>query len=187
MPNQEIQPIVTEQSPSAPSSVESEPGQGKNTEKDGDYNIRDLVLPSELQSLVKTVGSIYYNPAVKSRVLIPVHFWGSVAKAGLHFVPIETNLINGLSMAGGPTNEALMSKVKLTRKVNNEMVEENFDLTDGGDFKAFDFKLKPGDTIYIKRDEFNINRAWYTSLFGVVATILSSVLLYRQVEKSNGR
>ena len=70
--------------------------------KKSNYNIRQLALPSEVEDIGKSSGSIYYSPSIKGKVLIPVHFWGSVKKTGLHFIPVDTNLISGISLAGGP-------------------------------------------------------------------------------------
>lgn len=155
----------------------------KNQENSGSFNIRELALPSEVQKLGKSSGSIYYNPSVKGKVLIPVNIWGSVTKSGLHFVPIDTNLVQGLSMAGGPSNSANLSKVKLSRNVEGKINEFEYNLTKGGDEKAFLEKLQPGDTVFVEKDQFFENRSYYTSLAGVIATVLSSILLYREVKK----
>lgn len=155
-------------------------GADKNQSK---FDIKRLVLPSEVTNLGKTRGSIYYSPSVKGKVLIPVHIWGEVAKSGLHYVPVGTTLINGLSLAGGPKNAGNLDGVKLTRKNGNEIIEKSFDLSEGGDIKSYKMELLPGDTVFIPRDEFLENRAYYTSLVGVIATILSSILLYRQVKQ----
>lgn len=160
-------------------------GPEKGLEKSNpEYNIRELVLPSETGVIGKSSGSIYYSPAVKGKVLIPVHFWGALGKSGLHFIPIETNLVNGLSMAGGPSGEAVLDNVRVTRKSGDKLDEEYFDISKGGNTKAFEYKLRPGDTVFVEKDDFQANRAYYTGLAGVIATVLSSILLYRQVRKN---
>jgi len=75
-------------------------------EASSEYNIRELALPSEVDNLGKKGGSIYYSPSVKGKVLIPVHIWGEIRNSGLHFIPLDTNLLNGLSLAGGPTSSS---------------------------------------------------------------------------------
>lgn len=155
-------------------------------EKKVEFNLRKLVLPSEVQSIGKNSGSIYYSPTVKGKVLIPVHIWGEISKSGLHFIPIDTTLINGISLAGGPTGSAELENIKLTRKGPNGVFNnQKFDISTGGDRDIHNYKLKPDDTIFIKRSRFNEDRAYYTSLTGVIATILSSVLLFKEVQKSN--
>lgn len=151
----------------------------KNTNQ---YNIRELALPSEVEGIAKKAGSIYYSPSVKGKVLIPVHFWGQIKNSGLHFLPVDTNLINGISLAGGPTSNAELDDVYVTTKRSGKREKLDFDLTDGGAITTEDFKLQPGDTVFIPEDRFYQNRNYYTSLTGVILTLLSSILLYRQVK-----
>ncbi|GAB4020668.1 MAG: hypothetical protein Fur0010_23460 [Bdellovibrio sp.] len=151
---------------------------------ENNYDIRELALPSEVKDLSKSTGSIYYSPSIKGKVLIPVNVWGDVGRTGLHFVPADTTLIMGLSLAGGPGTHAKLDEIKLTRVENGKNKEYQFDLSEGGKADAQAFTLKPGDTIFVENDKFFENRAYYTSLIGVVATILSSILLYRQVRNN---
>jgi protein involved in polysaccharide export with SLBB domain len=154
------------------------------TEKLGQgYELRDLALPSDTKDLSKGSGSIYYNPSVKGKVLIPVNIWGEVNKSGLHFVPIDSTLTSGLSMAGGPSTYADLRDVKVMRKEGNKFQSFDFDLSEGGEEDAHSLVLKPGDSIFVERERFYENRAYYTSLISVVLTVLSSILLYREVRR----
>jgi hypothetical protein len=145
-------------------------------------DLKQLILPSEISNLGKTTGSIYYSPSVKGKVLIPVHFWGEVSKSGLHYIPVGTTLINGLSLAGGPKNAGNLDEVKLTRNTGTQVEELKFDLTEGGTLTAYREELQAGDTIFIPKDTFREDRVYYTSLVGVAATIISSLFLLRQLE-----
>lgn len=147
------------------------------------YNLQELALPSEVQGVNKATGSIYYSPSVKDKVLMPVHVWGQINKSGLHFVPLDTNIVKGLSLAGGPTASAKLSNIKLTRNQSGELKDYYFNLSDGGDAKAFETVLKPGDTIFIEKSTFREDRAYYTGLIGVVVTILSSILIIREIKR----
>ena len=93
--------------------------------------------------------------------------------------------MRGLSLAGGPTGTARLDNISLTRKnfETNKYEEYSFDFEKGGESDIHNFKLRPGDTIFIEKNEFINNRAYYTSLVSVVATILSSILVYREVKK----
>ncbi len=147
------------------------------------FNIRELALPSEVEGIGKSAGAIYYSPSVKGKALMPVHFWGQVQKTGLHFIPVDTNLLSGLSLAGGPKDKAILSRVMVTTKRTGQRKKLEFNLEEGGSIDSADFSLQPGDTVYLKKDTYFENRSYYTSLIGVVATILSSVLLYREVKR----
>jgi len=155
----------------------------KNNQTQREYNIRELALPSEVDGIVKKPGSIFYSPSVKGKVLIPVHIWGEIRNSGLHFIPLDTNLINGLSLAGGPTSSSKLDNVKVTTTREGKREKLSFDVTKGGDLTLEDFRLKPGDTIFIEKDNYRQDRAYYTSLIGVALTVLSSILLYQQVNK----
>jgi len=145
-------------------------------------NLRELALPSEVKNIGKTSGAIFYSPSIKGKVLIPVNFWGEIGKSGLHFIPIGTSILSGLSLAGGPRSTAELDTVKLTRLIDKKIKTFQFDLTDGGNNVVYDMKLKPGDTIFVSRDNFMSNRAYYTSLIGVISTILSTFIIYNQVK-----
>lgn len=149
----------------------------------GNYDLRELALPSEVESIGKAAGAVYYSPSVKDKVLIPVHFWGEIVRSGLHFIPNETTLVKGISMAGGPRTQGILDNVKLTRVVNGKFTQTSFDLSEGGDEEANTFKLRPGDTVFIEQSHYYENRTYITSLIGVFATLLSAILLYRQVER----
>lgn len=153
-------------------------------EKAHNYELRDLALPSDTKDISKGSGNIFYNPSVKGKVLIPVNIWGEVNKSGLHFVPIDSTLTTGLSMAGGPTTQADLREVRVMRKENGKFDTIDFDLSKGGEEEAHALVLRPGDSIFVERERFYENRAYYTSLVSVVLTVLSSILLYREVQKN---
>lgn len=147
-----------------------------------DLNIRELALPSEVEDINKKSGAVYYSPAVKGKVLMPVHFWGHLKNSGLHFIPISTNLINGISLAGGPNSDAQFEEIHVTTSRNGKREKLTFDISDGGDLTLEDFELKPGDTVFIPKDNFYQDRAYYTSLIGVIATIISSIFIIEQIK-----
>lgn len=145
-------------------------------------SLNDLALPSEVKDLRKFPGSIYYSPTTKGKPLVPVHFWGEVKKSGLHYIPIDTPLISGISLAGGLTSSADLEKVRVTRTEGKDLQTINFDLSSGGDEEAYKQFLRPGDTVFIKKTRFYENRSYYTSLIGVLATLISSYAILRQVK-----
>ncbi len=48
-------------------------------------------------------------------VLIEVQIWGQVNKPGRYRVPVTTDVVGLISYAGGPTEDAALSRVKLVR------------------------------------------------------------------------
>lgn len=147
-----------------------------------EFNLQEITLPSETKDLGKSSGAIYYSNSVKNKVLVPVHFWGEIKQSGLHFVPSDTTLIKGLSLAGGPTTNAKLENVILIRNTNGVFKEIDFNLSEGGDAIAHRFKIEPGDTVFVKKDTFMENRGYYTSLVGIFVSILSTFFIIQKVK-----
>ena len=147
-------------------------------------SLDNFVLPKDIKEQPQNSGAIFYSSTSKNKPLMPVNFWGEVKNSGLHYIPTDSTLIKGLSLAGGPSSNSKLSDVKVTRNSNAGKLETyRFSLTEGGEDQSFTFELHPGDTVFIPKDTFETSRAYYTSLIGVIATILSSILLYREVKK----
>ena len=64
------------------------------------------------QGQAGTSGDIY-----EREVLIEVQIWGQVMKPGRYRVPVTTDVVGLISYAGGPTEDAALSRVKLVRGV----------------------------------------------------------------------
>jgi hypothetical protein len=62
------------------------------------------------QGQAGTTGDIY-----EREVLIEVQVWGQVNRPGRYRVPVATDVVGLLSYAGGPTEDAALSRVKLVR------------------------------------------------------------------------
>lgn len=150
-----------------------------------EIDLQDLALPSEVKDLGKATGAVYYSTTNKNKPLMPVHMWGEVNRSGLHYIPVDTKLVKGLSFAGGGTGNADLEEVTVTRIVKGKASKKEFDLSGGGSIEAHDYVLQPGDTVFIANDRFYTNRAYYTSLVGVAVGILSSILLYQRIEDQN--
>jgi len=146
-------------------------------------SVKELVLPSEVRELPKRSGSVYYNQSVKGKVLVPVNYWGQVTLSGLHFVPAETNLIEGLSMAGGPSAHSKLNNVKLIRKNGKKITIKKFNLTEGGNTDAYNYKLQPHDTIFVEKSTYYENRAYYTTLVSVLVSLVSGIVIFNQTQK----
>jgi hypothetical protein len=57
----------------------------------------------------------YYYIARPGEITMQVNLWGDVLKPGRYEVPISTDLIQLISLAGGPTREADLSEVRISR------------------------------------------------------------------------
>ena len=111
-----------------------------------------------------------------------MHFWGEVNKPGLHFVPVDTAFIDGISMAGGPKSSSRLENVRLMRKTEKKLDTHMFDLAQGGSDSAHYFVLKSGDAVFVERSTKLADRTYYTSLVSVLVSVLSAVILYRTIK-----
>ena len=143
--------------------------------------VKELVLPTEVKDINKKGGSVFYSTGTKNTALIPTNIWGEVKNSGLHYIPQRTNLVNGLSLAGGTTGSADLDEVIVSRNSKGEWKNYTFDLT-GGSNQALGFELQPGDVVQVKKDRFYENRTYYTGLISILATLVSTALIYEQVK-----
>lgn len=74
-------------------------------------------LVSPVDVLGKGHGSEYVSGDHSHPVLMQINLWGGVTKPGIHYVPVDTDLITLLSYAGGPVEGAKLDKVVIKRKV----------------------------------------------------------------------
>lgn len=152
-------------------------------QKPPEIDLQDLAMPSEIKDLAKQAGAVYYSSTSRNKSLMPVHFWGEVQRPGLHYIPVDTKLIKGLSFAGGGGSLADLDEVVVNRVQSGKIKRSEFDLDDGGDIVSHEYTLHPGDTVFVPRDMFQENRAFYTSLISVAATIISTILIVKRIEK----
>ncbi len=74
------------------------------------------VLRSELESyLTREVGRYIVQPTVHAQSLIRITILGAVGKAGFYDVPAESLIPDALMLAGGPSGNADMKKLRITR------------------------------------------------------------------------
>ena len=116
----------------------------------------------------------FWNQEQKLQMI--VHIWGEVRSPGQYTVPDGTDILQLISIAGGPTEFSNLKKVKLTRvffpiedeNVMNEIENKqsaNYTLTDKKDIYRVNFRkylnddeydfmplLKPGDVVKVSRN-----------------------------------
>lgn len=89
----------------------------------------------------------YTVPGVETdEVLMSVHVWGEVRSPGTYLVPVESDLIAGISAAGGPTSVARLSDVRIVYDDSEVKYDLGHFLEGRGDPVP---ELQPGATIYL--------------------------------------
>jgi len=113
-------------------------------------------------------------------LLVPVSIWGEVKAPGYYNVPDGTDVARLISYAGGPTEFANLTEVKLTRPGAGAADAINVkDYLDTGDVGKITV-LQPGDTVYVRRNKLY---AWreFIRVVSELAVIAGTVLLYIEV------
>jgi hypothetical protein len=88
------------------------------------------------------------------RLLIEVHVWGEVNNPGMYRVPDGSMVLELISRAGGPTQFAALSRVRLSRKNAGQRENKKINIDKYlNSTKDVDIPgLKPGDTVMIPRN-----------------------------------
>jgi polysaccharide export outer membrane protein len=126
----------------------------------------------------RNAGLDYYlAPGPDNQLLIKVNVWGEVLKPGLVEVPDNTDLLTLISVAGGPTENAKLSKVKIKRNFSqNKILTVNVkDYVQNGKAEEIPM-IKPGDTVIVPRKSFHSVSKYITFLYNL-AVIASVVKL----------
>ena len=99
-------------------------------------------------------GAVYqYSGSLTGteQLKIRTYIWGQVRNPGLYIVPDDTDLLTLISSAGGPTENAKLSKIRIIRsttdgeKVINVDMKEYLETGQTGLIPI----LKPGDTVIV--------------------------------------
>ncbi len=98
----------------------------------------------------------------EERLEMVVAIWGQVRNPGEHRVPYNTNLVELISAAGGPTDKARLDKVQLTRQADEwslspEMLDTIIKESGGDKIKDADLRRR-FDTASRKIVYYDVNK-----------------------------
>ena len=120
-----------------------------------------------------TSGSYYYI-SKPGELTMQVNIWGYVRDPGRYEIPTFTDIIQLVSYAGGPTADADIDDVRVTRVARTDSTvrrsEFTIDLEDIANAKQEDLILHPGDTIVIERTT-------WASLRDVISVVTTAALI----------
>ncbi|HOD18174.1 MAG TPA: SLBB domain-containing protein [Candidatus Cloacimonadota bacterium] len=86
-----------------------------------------------------------------AKLKIKTYIWGQVQKPGLYTVPDDTDLLTLISLAGGPKEDAKLSKIRIVRPTieGEHIIWINMkDYLESGNEKMIPV-LQPGDTVVV--------------------------------------
>jgi hypothetical protein len=126
----------------------------------------------------------YYYASRPGELTILVNVWGFVEKPGRYEVPSTTDLIQLISLAGGPKADGKIDNVRITRMVRRDgglaTKEFTVDLERLDRVDPSKLTLYPGDVVFIDhtswltlRDVFSV-----VATAAIVTTAVTQILLY---------
>lgn len=126
-------------------------------------------------------GSVYVYGDQAMDLLMPVRILGGVQKAGIHYLPFETDLLTLLSLAGGTTERASIDEITIKRTLKGgktEIVHINLEALFEDD-RTDNPKLMPNDVILIpvRRPMLSENVVQTVGVLAGLATIFGTVVL----------
>jgi len=104
-------------------------------------------------------GSVYlYSGTLQGseQLKIKTYIWGRVRNPGLYIIPDNTDLLTLISSAGGPLEDAKLSKVRIVRSIEGSEKVIWVDLKEylkTGDTTLIPI-LQPGDTVIVSGTTF---------------------------------
>ncbi len=119
----------------------------------------------------------YLTPGVSDELQIRVRVWGEVNVPGLYSVPDGTDLLEVLSLAGGPTRNAKLGNVKVVRLVGEETRVIEIDIDKFMEERTTEALLimEPGDMIVV-RPQFWPRVFQWTGLLTTLALIANVIV-----------
>lgn len=136
----------------------------------------------------QSMAPTYYALSGQSGLMISVNLWGFVGKPGRYEVPSSTNLVQLISLAGGPIENAELDKVEIVRQamqpdstVKTEVIPVNLE-----DFKTKGEQtplLSPGDTIVVPgstSESLRLLLAFLAPVFSLVTAVGTLILIMRR-------
>jgi hypothetical protein len=122
-------------------------------------------------TMPSTATPAFYSIAKPGELTMQVNVWGMVNHPGRYEISITTDLLQLISLAGGPTPDADVDAVKVTRYLKTETGitrgEYIVDLSDLYRVNESSLVLQPGDTITMDRSSWVSIR----DIIGIVTSV----------------
>jgi len=119
-----------------------------------------------------------YSIAKPGELTMQINVWGMVKNPGRYEVSIATDLVQLVSYAGGPSEDAKLDEVKITRFIKTESgvsrAQFLVNLEDLYRVNESSLVLQPGDTIFLDRTNWSAIRD-VLSIVTTVAVLTATV------------
>lgn len=127
----------------------------------------------------------YTNTNPKNRILIEVNAVSGVNLSGVHKIPDTTNLVEFITLAGGPLQNSDPSEVLVKRRTKSGYQTLEYDLEDlvSDPNKPYPL-MKDGDVLLIEKDA-SVGLLNTLSIVGITLGIIASGFLIRDAITSD--
>jgi hypothetical protein len=127
-----------------------------------------------------SAGNEYISGQEAGTVMMKVNLWGAVKRPGIHHVPVKSSLIELMSYAGGPSDNALLDEITIKRNLGQEQKKISINLAEIlHDQKQYDLVLKPDDIIVVPASQPWISQNMFTA--AMILSIIASTALSIQI------
>ena len=113
------------------------------------------IVAQENGELLPQSAEYYEYLGEGNELLMNVQIWGQVKNPGLYSLPVKSDIVLLLSLAGGPTENADLSKIKIIRKGSTRdslfVINLKKSLLEG---KKNNVVLMPGDIVELSPSKF---------------------------------
>jgi protein involved in polysaccharide export with SLBB domain len=142
-----------------------------------------LFISSQIFSQSRSSAN-YIVEDIPGELKININIWGYINYPGRYEIPISTNLIQLITLAGGPKTHAVMDEIMIYRVTKDgRRILLEVDLEDPESISDSELALRNEDTIVI---DYSAIVTW-NEIFGIIATPLavaaSILVLVREVSK----
>jgi hypothetical protein len=148
----------------------------------------DIQIGSPSGRVLTAPSGAYYDYSSPSEINIKVQLWGYVRYAGFYIVPSGISINELISYAGGPTEEARLDDIRVTKikeGTQTKMIKYNYnDIVYEDEIKsqinfvrleAGDIVVVPGEPRYFVREDIAFYLGIVTTLASLTALILSII------------
>lgn len=156
-----------------------------------DKGRKDVQIGLGTSDLTRSYGGAYFDFSDAETVNIKVAIWGNVRNPGRYVIPIYTTMIDLISLAGGPTDNADLDDLRLYRAPQTgeqQLIKFRYDDLFESDQLIKNRsapKLEPSDVLLVPGAPQMYFRDWFSLTLSVVSTILSVVVLVVGLNRSN--
>jgi hypothetical protein len=140
-------------------------------------------LPSPGSS-PKAAGSEFFVGAEMGKPLVTVHLLNGVRTPGVYHVPVETNLAELIAFAGGATDQADLSGVRI-RRASPEISLLEVDLVKDMKLARSLLPVQDQDIVHIETKVTPERTLTWISILSSIASVVLSIALINDIRNRN--